>query len=437
MLKKLTIALTCLFLVACQTSNNAKQTKQMSNESKDNGNLVMKALYNGDGNEQGFYHIATQEVNGMCYYNIYYDDYASKKEIFLCDKPECTHTDDSCTSLIQGSMLDVLFLHKDHLYLIQNEFTGTVFHGDGSMQQKEMSGPRIIQMDLDGKNKKILGTLPNGFSYQDKDIILDDHYLYLPLIKEETVEVSSSVYMSVAKEAKLFRIDLATGEFYEQLDFKNMHLIGCKNRTMILSKYEYQKDPDQLLQEKKYDEYNDIMRNATSTYMVYSPDSQNIQNEIKVDSSILCISDGTYLYYDANNEIHRVSLKDGKDEMIQTMPNDSLYGIFEYRDGHLIIHGWGKEETSASYNRSYAFSVKDLSLKELSLSKHDPKEPIEILAETKDSFFVYYDHDQHMEKTWAGTDQYELDKAYYGMISKEDFWNSNTNYQPLTTIHTR
>ena len=38
------------------------------------------------------------------------------------------------------------------------------------------------------------------------------------------------------------------------------------------------------------------------------------------------------------------------------------------------------------------------------------------------------------EKTWAGTMQYETQKEYVGLISKDDFLNNKKNYEPIKTL---
>ena len=45
-----------------------------------------------------------------------------------------------------------------------------------------------------------------------------------------------------------------------------------------------------------------------------------------------------------------------------------------------------------------------------------------------------YDTEGKMEKTWAGTMQYEVDKDYYGLISKKDFLNDKKNYKKINTL---
>ena len=64
-----------------------------------------------------------------------------------------------------------------------------------------------------------------------------------------------------------------------------------------------------------------------------------------------------------------------------------------------------------------------------------PKEPVNILAQTKDQLLVLYDREGHDEKTWAGTMQYETTKEYIGLISINDFLQGKRNYQQIKTLN--
>ena len=148
--KKVIAGLVCCVLVGCQGGTDKKSGTGDTQSPQD---IVMKKLYNGDGNENGLYHIASREVDGNMYTNIYYYDYASKKEIYLCDKPECKHIDESCTSYVENGLNAYLFLHGKYVYILSNEQAGFSMD-DGSDTNEHKEGAKLLRMDTDGKNKK-------------------------------------------------------------------------------------------------------------------------------------------------------------------------------------------------------------------------------------------------------------------------------------------
>ncbi|MCH4285005.1 MULTISPECIES: hypothetical protein [Bacillota] len=428
------ILLMSVVLSACQsntTTPTAKPNEQKEETPKEA--LQMKYLYRGDGNEKGLYHIALRDVDHITYANIYYYDYASKKEIFLCDQPQCKHIDDSCTSFVKDSMNDYVFLHDQHIYQIHMSTGGMVIGNDLTVETSSQTGS-IIQMDLDGKNKKTLCTLPEGYSFDDNRVITDERYVYLPLAKEDIISKNENTHMNYTVDSKLYRIDLTNGEQKSIMDFHDMKIQGVNKRDILLSKNIYQKDINKLLQEKKFDEYETVARNAKLNFTSYHIDEQKMDEYIPVNTKSSCLSYQDKLYYDLDNAIHEVSLKDAKDQIIAQMPNDYQYILSEIWDGKAIIQAWNDAQ---EYITSYTLSLNDKKLTPLTLMKHQPNEPMDILGETKDAFFVYYDHDQHAEKTWAGTDQYTLDKAYYGSISKDDFWANKDQFETFDTISTQ
>lgn len=103
----------------------------------------------------------------------------------------------------------------------------------------------------------------------------------------------------------------------------------------------------------------------------------------------------------------------------------------ELRDHHLIIDQYADQETNT---QTYSFDLLENSLSQLNLMTKEPRQHVMIYGENSAYFFVYYDHDQHREISWAGSEQFSLDKMYFGLISKADYWNSKANYIPFKMI---
>lgn len=428
MLKKLSICLSCLLLFACQsaTQEEKKETKQPQSNTTE---LRFVHMFQGDGNEQGFYHVATRNIGNESCKNIYYFDYASKKEIFLCDKPECKHDDASCSSYLDPYSLDkFLFVSGSHIYFIQNDSYAF------SLDNKDKAGgTTITQIDLDGKNHKILARLPEGFTFTSNNMICNEQYAYLNLEKDEDKEMANGNYMRITMEKKLYRVDLTNGEVKEITDFRGMDMIGVDGTNIILSKAIYPKDPDEYIKQGDFEGYDQMMISAKNVYSTYDTSKNTFGKEWDIDSQEYCTYSQGYLYYMNQNTLHRVSMKDGKNEKVAQLNSQNSYTISSIWDDVIYIGGWQEGNTTQSITYAYHMDTKEV--KEFTLYTNKPRIPVEIYAETKDQYFVYYDHDQHIEKTWAGTDQYTLDQAYYGLINKQDYWNNQSNYETFKTVY--
>lgn len=426
MFKKWIIVVCCLFISGCSSQTKKPADEPPVQETK--GSLIHKKLYDGDGNEKGFYHIVLNETGNGDGSNILYYDYAAKKEIYLCDKPQCQHHDETCTSYIGNwGFASTLFVHGDYLYLLNSEASKTMEGG-----QNTASSSGIYRMNLDGKNREKLCSLPAGYTYSDNRLTLDDCYLYIPLEKTENIQFEENSYMQHVTESALFTINLQSGKTTHLLDNKDRHVIAAENRQLIFSQYHYSQDPEKLLNEKRFDDYDAVMKNVTISYYAYDLDKQEILWESTLPVSEVSFYYQHKLYYIENHALHAVSVDTKQNDIIAVLPDDLDYNISDLIDNHLIISGWDNEQ--AGHIASYVWNFNDKQMKDLTLTTSAPVQDIRIYSEYDQYFFVYYDHEQHLEKTWAGTDQFTIDKIYVGLILKEDYWNSIAAYQPFDTI---
>ena len=104
-------------------------------------------------------------------------------------------------------------------------------------------------------------------------------------------------------------------------------------------------------------------------------------------------------------------------------------------DSRRIINDYAIiEQWKDKFIDTYKISLENPKLEKLNQSTRAPKEFVQILAQTKDQLLVVYDREGKEEKTWAGTMQYETQKEYVGLISKDDFLNNKKNYEPIKTL---
>ena len=378
----------------------------------------------------GFYHIVFNEASDNGGTNILYYDYASGKEIFLCDQPQCSHNDESCTSYLgMMGMSATLFVHGNYVYLLNSESGVSMDMGGGS---GEFTASAIYRMDPDGKNREKLCDLPSGYMYSDNRLTFDDRCVYIPLSKNENIQVQDNTYMQHATDEAIFKIDLENGETSRFMDSKGSDIIAVRGRQMIFSKYNYEQDPEQLLNEKRFDEYDNVMRFAELSYFAYDLEGGGTVWKSRTASTILSTYWDQKLYYMDGGNLHAVSVENGNDELVAALADNLDYFIDEVRDGHIIIEAWRPE--GDGYASTYAWDINGRQMREITLKTSAPVQPVTIYSEYGEYFFVYYDHQQHTEKSWAGTDQYVMDSMNAGLIKKEDFWNSTPSYEPFEVL---
>lgn len=78
---------------------------------------------------------------------LYFYDYGARKEFVLCDQANCTHDDGSCAAYVGGSDFVTGYArYQGDIYLIQKQPNTSVFE--------------LISMDVGGRNRKVVASLP-------------------------------------------------------------------------------------------------------------------------------------------------------------------------------------------------------------------------------------------------------------------------------------
>lgn len=433
-MKKYAILLCALFLCACsssqepheQTKKKAASTSSQTLQFKDSTYLNTM----GDGNEDGYYHMKVRDLkDGTTVTNIAYYDYATRKEIYLCDKPECRHEDDTCTSYLNvAPYTGVLFTANDHLYFIDSQSGGMTLDGGEPAQT-----PHILQMDLDGKNRKSVYTLEDGYLFDDDSFAIAGTTLYHGVKKENIVD-AGTYSLSTETEHKLYAIDLEHGTSVEECSLKYKRIIGADEHSLIFVHHNYETDPEEFLKKKDYEGYDQATLNVTMGYMRYDVTTHKEGKEIMSKSSVYASYLDHQLYY-IDTALHAIDMDTGETRTVKEFTEGTTYSLAYLGDKVIVVEGWKQNaKGEATYDQSYAVSLIDGSMTPLSLMMKDPKEPARIMGTTSDSLLVQYDHDGHMEKSWAGTDQYEVDKEYIGLIKKEDYVQGKDQVLDIQTL---
>ena len=136
-------------------------------------------------NDKGFYSV---EVYRQDIANIMYLDFATGQQVFLCNRPECKHDNESCNSYIsiKGHYAPALLLAGQNLLFMR---TG----GD------EEFPPQIGIADLDGANRRTLCEFKSNQNI-GTEFYTDGSFLYFDLTttnKEDLTQTESVVKVSL------------------------------------------------------------------------------------------------------------------------------------------------------------------------------------------------------------------------------------------------
>lgn len=429
-MKKIIVILCCLFLSACQMKPNTIKTKTHQDNQK-KSELILKStsiLNEGNGSEDGYYRIKTNEEGGSY---LTYIDYKTAQEVYLCQKPECKHNNENCTAFIPFDLfITEIIPFKEHLYLFSTGNTTTVI-GEKGVEDKE-NPPKIYQMDLDRNNKKELFQLEEGYRLNTDEIIFDDTYLYITAYKNEQISLKDKTEMEIALKTKLYRIHLSSGKYDTIKNTDDETILGVEGRNIIFEGNIYKEDPQKYLNNKDYDKYYSALLNSKKKFEIYNIDTKK-SKVIETDEDTIETYYQGSVYWIDHNHVMKLNLKNSKKEILFSLPESNLdYSIYGVISDNLIIQAF--DDTDDTSDKMYNISTQTPSLHELHHFTSDMHDPVRIITQTADYLLAIYDTEGKMEKTWAGTMQYEVDKDYYGLISKKDFLNDKKNYKKINTL---
>lgn len=152
---------------------NGRQIHQISNEGGTNQDVS---------SENGYYELLPVFPNS---YSIFYTDYATNRQIYLCDAPGCDHAGEYCTSYVDASQGNVPgFLYSDSkLYVVSPASVNDSFL------------PRIEVMNPDGSDRTLLAEFKASQNLNTGFFLADEENLYF-IIEDfgSDGDVSRAVY---------------------------------------------------------------------------------------------------------------------------------------------------------------------------------------------------------------------------------------------------
>lgn len=358
------------------------------------------ALRPCDTQADGGYYLA--EDRGA-YGNLTYIDYESRRQVYLCARPECAHDSDACTSVVTGNVL--LSAANDRLYLIR-------------VRTDEYGPPELISMAPDGSDRQKLAQFPANYEL-DLRFYTDDAFLYL---------LADAVDGQTARAQRLlFRVDLADGAYEEVYafppEFGMSFVAGTLGRRLIFALLESAPAGGEW----------------ATTYRFLDVDAMAFdEKEYTIDSAHGSAWYGGKLY-EVLYETDTIRITDpatGEASEISYAPifrvpgcpalRHDFVGVTEAADGMLCLEAQAED---ASDEKSYVFLLDPASgtIEPFTLFKTFKPQPVTVLAQWDDLLLVLADW-----KESPGSDaQIHTYVPQRALIQKSDYLASVPAYLPI------
>lgn len=375
----------------------------------------------GDYNE-GYFYIKSDDLQK----NIMYFDYDSKKEVYLCSKPNCKHDNDTCSSYLNYYELNELFYYNNFLYYIDssaNSHTISVSF-DEAVDDSNQKPSTLYRINVDGTEKQKMFVTPSG-TRMDMPLVIKGNMLYGYL--EKSVVKDSGT--SVTTEKKLIAINLDSDEYEILKEGLYESLIGTYDDKLVIQEIDYIKDPNDF--ENDDVSFANNLYNSKTKIKLFDIELKReeviFEDNFKNMESIQVYKNGIYFIGKNSKNLEYVDFSNKTKKVIKELPQSNM-NIEVIIDDKVLVNSYKND------NVSYYVDLLNGEMKEFNLRDKN-NFLIEILSSNDDYYFVKVENVLGEEyTTWAGTKQQELIDINYGLIKKSDYWASNANYIKMTNV---
>ena len=373
---------------------------------KNADNLDLKMIYDYERpcaeTADGYY--STASINGA-EYNIIYTDYATNETIALCNRAECKHNDNNCTSYIDNSN-SLIFTDNNYLYLANAGIVGNLQTIEPYMIA------RIIRKDLNGSNDKVIYEFPANTSIIGSFVEDADNNLYFITRRAEKNEndVDYKRYLTkLTPSGELTDIgevsfnDLIFGALNDKIYLLNMPV----NNKYSLTEYSLSSQKNDTILKWQAGDYKGQIYNGYFCYV----DTQN-------------------------NTVNKYDLANRKNEIIVSNFNYRKDDINFYKiiDNEMLmsVRDMSNGLDNSEYKR-ISVNIEDHQVKQSSLSYVDGTKsyPVSILGSYNDKYYVIHGSEYRtIQLPGKNGSWYETEGEFskYAMISKSDYWAGIPNY---------
>lgn len=357
----------------------------------------------GVSTEDGYYELA---VIGDTASNILYTDFTTHTRVFLCNRPDCTHQDETCTSFVEGSCS--LFSMKDKLGMIRYGSTD-VTAPDADRRT------RVYSLNYDGSQRTELFAMDPALTIFGGTVTDEENLYFMAIVLDAEHPDKQS--------PELVKVDLSTGKYTSLQQYAYPpHIGGIVENCLIL--------------EDAYEENGKtIFRYSTLTI----PDC--IENSF-FESPIQCtIQDNQVYQLDiAKKSIQVISPKTSE---IKTWPLEMDISPEDY------VMGGSHEVPLPGYTSFCVFSQdtgkESQYLIELATGRTIPvqltytwydgnEKPIYVLAVPNPDTLLVINRCELTKMNYLSEGSiisHDMLRSYYAFLPFEDYLNSIANYTPI------
>lgn len=384
--------------------------------------------------DDGMYRISNRELpDGSYAYCMYYVDYASAREIVLCNDASCQHDSTDCMGIIEseGIVSPALFMYKDKLYIFSTQddsgSVATIMSDAGEDFSIMGKGACLYQMNPDGTDRKCLYEFPEDMTIDENVFEWDGKLIFCKKkLKEKKTESGAIRYTGV--DRKLVSLDVESGKLTELTDFpQELSVDGVYKNCIVCERNIYPDGyNDENTADMEFDEWRKIYDKSSMELVLFDIESGN---ETKVctlsnkNNSDCIVNKGKIYIGEGSPSIKCIDIETLKTSKIVMKDNKAYSFVENYGDR---IYCWPADDK----NNEMCFwdpETNDMARVKMNIKGTNLKAE---LCTYNDNYIVAI-CDGKYKKSELQEDAYDEIAHIFGLIKKSDIYSGKGKYTPV------
>lgn len=393
---------------------------------------------------EGYYYITEDSAElskDLWGRHIMYMDFATKKEVYLCNEPGCKHKDKNCTSVLPEEEFGddcLLFVLNDRLWLVskdqdeENQIMADMYFDEEEGASSKQKLPTVIySMNRDGSGRKKEYTFEQDVTV-DQVVLCNEENIYLAAKKVNAISEKQTTWHT-ATNCELVRFGTKDSVMETvcslQPDDKIRWYVagGCGDRVILRgTKYNQNLSPQEEMTLDK-EEYWKYANDSSEIYASLDPADgsikkiYSIKNDPDLENSTAILGDFLYVSREKEGTVQKVDLKTGKAKMLAKLKQNFIEGTMSDK---LRCQAWDQTKPHI-----YFVDINTGEVSHCTLVNQCNGWELEIKGDTGDQVLLVYDYDAKEDKEEKGA--WEISRYQHGLIDKKDLYKSIGNFQKI------
>lgn len=388
--------------------------------------------------ENGYYYMTEETVelkDGRYAHHLFYIDFETKQEIYLCNDSSCRHDTQTCTAVLPIDEFEDdsnLFVYQNQLYILSRPYdydgsSSVMVVGDPSYFESQSAV--LYRMDLDGSHREIVYRFDPDVTVESS-VLADENGLYV-VTKKLASKQEGEVNFTTSSEREMIRIDTDTwkSQTVVNMDFDNedtkWEIIGSHRNQLIVKGIIFE-TPLSLEEGVDDDTFRQAYENSKTIIASVDLPSGDMKewesfsnkslHTVAVDKGIL------YLSLEENDEIIKYNLMTKERDILTSLHQNFIFEVF---DGKLSTSNWDLTDPGMYFVDIETGEVSKSNLVTKTLGWR-----LEVRGETENHILAVYDYDAEARQD----DAFEINQYKLALIKKSDLYKGIDNFEPIQMV---